>query len=155
MLKIFFLLALSLSSAFAQKIELETRLLGPKEVGRLIGPFPKINTADEAQDFKVLMHFQNTRTLADCRAAQRDEALSIEAMFGGEVGILNEEETLRMTAFLLKAYIGAGINVGEFGTEAQSDTIFTQVFGKNGGVKKAIVFFIILIILNLWMAKGH
>ena len=62
---------------------------------------------------------------------------------------------IRVIFFDLFRNFGAGINVGEFGTEAQSDTIFTQIFGKNGGVKKAIVFFIILIIFNVWMAKGH
>ena len=56
---------------------------------------------------------------------------------------------IRVIFFDLFRNIGAGINVGEFGTEAQSDTIFTNIFGKNGGVKKAIVFFVILIILNV------
>lgn len=110
MLKIFVIVSLLMSTAFAQRIELETRVLGPSEIISLIGPFPKNGSVDEAQDFKVLMYFQNNRTAADCALAKRDESITVETMFGGDVGILNDDETARMTAFLIKAYAGAGIN---------------------------------------------
>lgn len=61
---------------------------------------------------------------------------------------------IRVIFFDLFRNLGAGINVGEFGTEAQSDTIFTRIFGKNGGIKKAVLFFVILIILNLCVVSN-
>ncbi len=110
MMKLFVIFSLFMSSAFAQRIELETKILSPSEVSRLIGPAPKAGSTVDAQDFKAILHIQNKRSAADCALAKRDESLTIETMFGGDIGILNDDETARMTVFLLKAYANAGIN---------------------------------------------
>ncbi len=110
MIKLFVIFSLLMGPALAQRIELETKILSPSEISRLIGPAPKAGSTVDEQDFKVILHLQNIRTAADCSLAKRDESLTIETMFGGDVGILNDDETARMTSFLLKAYANAGIN---------------------------------------------
>lgn len=95
------------SSAFAQHFELETKILTPSEIKKVIGDYPKKGSAAEAQDFKVLLDYQKTRTAADCKLAVENEDTSVGQIFKG---ILSEDEAEKMTKFMIKAYASSGIN---------------------------------------------
>lgn len=110
MLKLFIALCLLTTSVFAQRVELEAKLLSPSQITKLIGQYPKLGTPASAEDFNTLLHYQQTRTQADCDVAAKDENTSLENMFGGEHNILSQEEVAKMKKFLLKAYAGAGAN---------------------------------------------
>lgn len=110
MLKLFIALCLATTSVFAQRIELDTKILTPSEITKLIGQYPKLGTPASDEDFKTLLQYQQNRTAADCAAAAKDENTSIANLFGGENNILNEDEVNKMQRFLLKAYAGAGVN---------------------------------------------
>lgn len=110
MVKLFLALCLVTTSAFAQKIEIEAELLSPSTIKKLIGDYPKLGTPASNADFDVLLRIQKNRTIADCAQAHADESLSVEAMFGGDKGILNADEASRMQVFLLKAYANTGVN---------------------------------------------
>lgn len=110
MIKLFLVLCLVTSTAFAQRIEIETELLSPSTIKKLIGDYPKLGTPASNEDFRVLLQLQKTRTAQDCAQATADESTSVAAIFGGAKGILNDDEVSRMQAFLLKAYANTGIN---------------------------------------------
>lgn len=101
------LTAILSTQAFAQHFEVETVLLSPSEIEKVIGQFPKKGSAAEAQDFKVLMDYQSKRTAKDCEQAKKDEDTSVGHIFAG---ILSKDEADRMSAFMLKAYASSGIN---------------------------------------------
>lgn len=110
MLKLFFVLCFVTTSAFAQRIEIETDLLSPSTIKKLIGDYPKLGTPASNEDFRVLLQLQKTRTAEDCAKATADESTSVAAIFGGDKGILNDDEVSRMQTFLLKAYANTGVN---------------------------------------------
>lgn len=104
------IITLITTTAFAQHFDLDSKILTSKQIQKIIGAFPAKGSAGEAEDFRVLLKYQETRTAADCAQATRDEEVTLDAMFGGKNGILNEDEVNRMNIFLVKAYAGAGIN---------------------------------------------
>lgn len=108
MLKLVIALTAILSTqAFAQHFGVDTVILSPSEISKVIGPFPAKGSAAEAHDFKILMDYQNKRTAQDCAQAKKDENLSVGQIFGN---ILSEDEVNQMTVFMLKAYASAGLN---------------------------------------------
>lgn len=109
MIKLFIALCLVSTSVLAQ-VELSTKILAPATIKRLIGPYPTWASFESQKDFAVLFFYQSTRSEEDCRLAKRDENLSVANLFGGEVGILNDDEVKKMTLFLVKAYAAAGAN---------------------------------------------
>lgn len=110
MFKLFLALCFVTTSAFAQRIEIEADLLSPSTIKKLIGDYPKLGTPASNEDFKVILQLQKTRTAQDCAQATADESTSVAAMFGGDKGILNDDEVNRMQSFLLKAYANTGVN---------------------------------------------
>jgi acid phosphatase (class A) len=99
------------TSVFAQHFELQTKVLSPAQIDKVIGPFPKPGSAAEAQDFKTILSIQAKRTAADCKFAKQDMDSSLTTLFGGRFGILSNYEIERMEAFLAKAYLNAGVNM--------------------------------------------
>jgi acid phosphatase (class A) len=110
MLNILMVFSLFISHAFSQHFELETKILGPSKIIQLIGPFPEKGSLAEAQDFNVLLKYQQTRTAEDCALAASDMETSVKAMFGGNTGILSDDEVKKMEKFLIKAMASAGAN---------------------------------------------
>lgn len=96
------------TSAFAQHFEIETKLLSPSEIEKVIGAYPKNGSVEEAEDFRILMHYQTVRTAKDCEFAAKDEEISVGHIFGG---ILSKYEVDKMTAFMFKAYANTGVNI--------------------------------------------
>lgn len=110
MFKFFILMLLSLNLASAQDFTLQTKILSSKTIAEIIGPDPKAGSTEYKDDFDVLFHYQQNRTAQDCALASRDMKLSLETLYGGEVGILNPEEVKKLSSFLLKAYASTGAN---------------------------------------------
>ena len=104
------LIVLMTSSAFAKHVELEVKILLPKKIEKIIGSHPKKGSLAEAEDFRILLDYQATRSAEDCRLAAKDSNTSLETLFGGENGILSKSEVKKMKLFLLKAYANVGIN---------------------------------------------
>jgi len=105
------LIALITTTAFAQHFELDTKILSPSQIEKLIGAFPKKGSAAEAEDFKVILAYQAARTAKDCALATKDIDTSLKGLFGGYNGILSDDEVALMDVFLFKAYTSAGINI--------------------------------------------
>lgn len=111
MFKLFLAFCFLTTTAFAQHdVEIESYLLFPATVKKLIGDYPKLGTPASDEDFKVLLDFQKKRTAQDCAQAVKDEDLSVATLFGGDKGILNADEVSRMQSFLRKAYANSGVN---------------------------------------------
>src|SRR5688572_6386847 len=102
MLRFLLILSFMTSMASAQSIELETKVLTPAEITKIIGPFPKPGSIEEKLDFKLLLAFQNTRTEEDCKLAARDESMTLKTLFGGTDGILSDAEVKSLSKFLTK-----------------------------------------------------
>lgn len=107
MVKLFLALCLISTSAFAQKVDLDTKILSKAKIKNLIGNYPKPGSLASRADFAALLLIQKTRSNADCEQARADENTSVASIFGN---ILNGDEALRMQLFLLKAYANAGVN---------------------------------------------
>lgn len=105
------LVALLTTTVFAQHFELDTKILTPDQIAKIIGAFPKKGSAAEAEDFKVLLSYQKTRTAEDCAQAMKDMNTSVKTLFGGGRGILSEDEVSKMDKFLIKAHASAGANI--------------------------------------------
>jgi acid phosphatase (class A) len=111
MKKIYLLiLAFVTTTAFAQNFQLEAIILSPKQIEKVIGGYPKAGSAEEAEDFKILMDYQQTRTAEDCKFAEDDSHTSLDVLFGGKGGILSKSEVIKMKLFLVNAYANAGAN---------------------------------------------
>ena len=110
MIKFLIVLSLMMSSAFAQNFELDSTVLTPYQISKLIGPPPKSGSAEEILDFKTILYYQQFRTAKDCEFAHRDDSTSLAVMFGGPNGVLNNDEVRRLSRFLLKAYASSGVN---------------------------------------------
>ena len=112
MLRSLLLISLLVStSVFAQKVDLDNEILSQPELQSLIGQMPKTGSAEEAQDFKVLLQVQQFRTAQDCAIAAKEADTSIETMFGGDQKILTDAEVSKMKTFLFKAYVNVGLNI--------------------------------------------
>ena len=109
----FLLVILFVTSAFAQTFELESKILTPSQIQKLIGPMlPKKGSSEEKKDFETLFLYQKTRTDQDCLTAAADMDTSLKGMFGGEHKILTDQEVKKMNRFLIKAKISTGIDIG-------------------------------------------
>lgn len=56
---------------------------------------------------------------------------------------------IRLSFFDIAFNKWSGLPYKQLGTTATTDIFFTKIFGQNGALKKSIVFFIILILLNI------
>jgi acid phosphatase (class A) len=111
MKKIYLLiLAFVTTTAFAVPAALEVIVMTPKEIQKVIGDFPKAGSAAEAEDFKILLQYQQTRTADDCKFAEADSHTSLDVLFGGKGGILSKSEVTKLKLFLVNAYANAGVN---------------------------------------------
>ena len=110
MIKILIVFCSMMSTAFAQNFQLESKVMTPYQISKLIGPAPKAGSAEEILDFKTILYYQQFRTAKDCEQANLDERTSLAAMFGGPNGVLNNDEVRRLSGFLLKAYASSGVN---------------------------------------------
>jgi len=104
MIKILIVFCSMMSTAFAQNFQLESKVMTPYQISKLIGPAPKAGSAEE------ILYYQQFRTAKDCEQANLDERTSLAAMFGGPNGVLNNDEVRRLSGFLLKAYASSGVN---------------------------------------------
>lgn len=111
MMKFIFAL-LFVTSAFGQTFELESTLLTPSQIEKIIGPMlPANGSLEEKIDFETLFYYQKNRTAQDCQTAYADMDTSLRGMFGGKHKILTDQEVKKMNRFLLKAKISMGVNI--------------------------------------------
>ena len=98
------------TSAIARHVEVDIKVLTPKKIQSIIGAFPAKGSVAEAEDFRVLLSYQATRTVEDCQLAEKDSDTSLASLFGGENGVLTNREVKKMKLFLIKAYVNVGAN---------------------------------------------
>lgn len=111
MQKLFILFfALITSTVFAKHVEVDIKVLTPKKIQSIIGAYPAKGSDAEAEDFRVLLSYQATRTVEDCQLAEKDSDISLASLFGGENGVLSDREVKKMKLFLIKAYVNVGAN---------------------------------------------
>lgn len=103
-------LVLVVSSAFAQNVEIDPIIMSPNQIHSVIGPFPASGSAEEAQDYNLLLKYQQMRTNVDCQKAARDESTDLAVMFGGN-GLLSQSEIKRAQSVLFKAWAATGANI--------------------------------------------
>lgn len=87
------------------------RLLTPSQIQKIIGDYPVNGSAEETQDFDTLLHYQATRTEADCAEAKAEESASLAHFFAGKKGPLTEAEGKKWSLRIMAAYAQLGINV--------------------------------------------
>ena len=87
------------------------RVLTPKSIKKLLGPYPASGSEAEARDFEILRHFQQTRSEEDCALAEKQEKATLQNLFVSNNGPLTKKEALLVTPRILKAYAEAGINI--------------------------------------------
>ena len=56
---------------------------------------------------------------------------------------------IRLSFFDLAFNVWSGLPIDMIGTTADTDKFFSRIFGKNGALKKSLLFFIILVVLNI------
>jgi acid phosphatase (class A) len=111
MQKLFILFfALITSTVFAKHVEVDIKVLTPKKIQSIIGSYPAKGSDAEAEDFRVILSYQATRTVEDCQLAEKDSDISLASLFGGENGVLSDREVKKMKLFLIKAYVNVGAN---------------------------------------------
>lgn len=105
----FIILALMLTAAnaFAQHFDLETKILTPAQIKKVIAAYPEKGSIAEFNDYKILLAYQLLRTANDCQLAAENENTSLAQIFGA---VLSEDEVSRMSKFMLKALASSGIN---------------------------------------------
>lgn len=87
------------------------RLLTPSQIEKIIGDYPAAGSAEEAQDFDTLLHYQTTRTEADCAEAKTEESATLAHFFAGKKGPLTEAEGKKWSPKIMAAYVQLGVNV--------------------------------------------
>ncbi len=105
----FILLAIGLisSPAFSKSFT----ILSPNQIKKIIGDFPANGSAEEAQDFDTLIHFQTNRTEEDCTEAASESSASLAHFFAGKRGPLTKAEVAKWSPRIMIAYAQLGINV--------------------------------------------
>jgi len=112
MSKILFLLVVLISTnSFAQNGGIEIDILSKSQIRQIIGDYPAQGSSGEAEDFRILFDYQDTRTTQDCESAQSDRKISVENLFGPKTGILSKGEVRLMNLQLVGAYASAGVNI--------------------------------------------
>lgn len=74
------------------------------QIRQLLGDFPAIGSQAEAEDFKVILQYQKTRTHDDCLAAESEETANFMNMFAGKSGPLTYAEGKKIQAKVEKLY---------------------------------------------------
>jgi acid phosphatase (class A) len=64
-----------------------------------LDPPPATGSLIEKKDYEVLFTYQEERTQAECREANRHTFASMKVLFGPDLGILNEDEFEHVRAF--------------------------------------------------------
>lgn len=85
------LLVVGLVSAFAQMNLAHARYTINSDALSLPPP-PAEGSSTEKQDFKILHKYEDTRTTAECKAADKQSFASTKALFGPATGILSTSE---------------------------------------------------------------
>ncbi len=80
-------------------------------LSELIGPYPVPGSIEEQRDVEMLLHYQNTRTEAECAAAGMESDVSLKALFGGEKGPLTDAEINKAKRKFIKLTIDAGFTI--------------------------------------------
>lgn len=101
------LLVLSTAPSYATSIG----FLTPHQIKKLLGPYPAKGSVEEAQDYEILLKFQENRTEEECAAAGLEKKATLKTLFAGPNGPLSKKEALYLTPFVLKYYAEAGINM--------------------------------------------
>jgi len=96
--------------AHGQNIDRGFDFLSKKEIHQIIGAYPETGSDAEAEDFRILLEYQNTRTAEDCAIAASQDKVSIENLFVRNNGPLTKKEDKRVKLRLLKSYIEVGLN---------------------------------------------
>jgi acid phosphatase (class A) len=87
------------------------KILTPRYIKRLLGAYPAKGSVEEAQDFEILLKFQESRTEEECALAAREKKATLKSLFAGENGPLTKKEALLLTPLMLKFYAESGINI--------------------------------------------
>lgn len=97
------------SSTFAQTKDL--RVLTPRAMRDLMGPYPALGTEASHRDFDVLLQLQNTRTPEQCELAAKEEDVSLERMFAGATGPLTKKEMRIVLPQVIGGFAEVGANI--------------------------------------------
>ena len=68
---------------------------------KVIGNYPPIGSLQEKIDFTTLHYFQKHRSEQDCALAKKEEKVSLKTLFGGDHGLLSQEEIYRLTPLFM------------------------------------------------------
>ncbi len=77
---------------------------------KIVGPFPAMGTTESDEDFKILMHYQETRTAEECAAAATEEKGTLKNLFGGPHGLLTDKEVRHFSIDMKRGMIAAGLD---------------------------------------------
>ena len=86
-------------------------VLSPATIAKTIGPYPAYGSVGEANDDRILMDFQGTRSELDCKTAAAQENGSLKTFFGGPQGPLTDGEVKSLNSKFLKAHAVAAVNI--------------------------------------------
>lgn len=86
-------------------------VLTPATIAKTIGPYPTYGSVGEANDDKILLDYQATRSSEECKAASDQENGSLKTFFGGPQGPLTDAEVKALDSKFLKAHAVAAVNI--------------------------------------------
>lgn len=85
-------------SGFAQSdIHADGRI---KDIKEILGSYPEKGSVEEAKDFEVIFHYQNTRTQEQCDKANAQANASLENFFTGPGGAITPEQLKKVKKHL-------------------------------------------------------
>ena len=105
--KTFLVLAGFLFFSATQEAQAGYITISKSEIEKVIGSFPANGTAEEANDDAQLLEYQDTRTKAQCAAAQAQSDDSLKTLFGNT---LSKKELAWLNIRLLRVRAIAGAN---------------------------------------------
>lgn len=106
----FFLFSIGITLANSHE-QRSFKVLTPKYIKKLLGPYPAKGSIEEAQDFETLLKYQEARTDEECAMASHNEKGTLKNLFVIPNGPLTKKEALRLSPVVLKLYAEAGINI--------------------------------------------
>ncbi len=87
------------------------KVLTPKYIKKILGPYPAKGSIEETQDFETLLDYQESRTDEECALASHDEKATLKNLFVIPNGPLTKKEAFRLSPIVFKLYAEAGINI--------------------------------------------
>lgn len=102
------ILVLSVSNAFASPPD--GGVIPIFHLKKIVGPYPELDTPASDRDFEILMKYQETRTEADCKAAESEEKGTLKNLFGGPRGPLTNKEVKRFSILMKRGMIASAVD---------------------------------------------